>query len=281
MGTIKTADSWWEPSTAQVADAKAQGYGGWLGYRASGPNENVYHSWAATTFAMLKVQGMVTAAYYSGLEDPAWVKADAASLGIPAILDCESGMRGMGVWTDPWLTASGAALYGSALVMDAHYTHGHPGYVLAGYPGGVQSATWPPGVPVPPQPKGWQWANPNIHPVSFGSVDTSNFDAAFFGAGAGKEESVFWVKNPSTNECIVFSGGFGLGIPDEADLLAIQRSGVTELTGISQAFFDSIPMASAAVGQVGPQGPEGPQGPPGPQGSLPANATISGTVTLG
>lgn len=78
--------------------------------------------------------------------------------------------------------------------------------------------------------------------------DTSVVADQWPGVGSGQQtggSEVFWVKNPSSNECILFSGGFGLGIAAYADLIACQKAGIPELPGISQQFFDSIPMATA------------------------------------
>lgn len=179
---ILVADSSADPSPAQVAAAKAAGYRAWLGYRASSANENLLHPWPASAFVVVKAGGLLAGAFYSGLDDPGWAKADAASLGIPGFLDCESGIRGDGTWTDPWLAASGFGLYGGETVQAAHLTHGHRAYIFAAYPGVDETASWPSGVAAPPQPKGWQWADPAVKPVSWASIDTSNYEQAVLAA---------------------------------------------------------------------------------------------------
>ena len=171
---ILVADSVMPPSAAQIAAAKAAGYGAWLGGFA-GPN--ILYGWADADFRRVIAGGLLTGAYCSRLADPLAMKARAAGLGIVLIQDDESGIAPFDIAaTDAFLVASGASLYGGSQVMSAHYAHAHPAYVYAGYPGGVQTTTWPPGVAAPPQPKGWQWANANLHPQPFGSVDTSNFE---------------------------------------------------------------------------------------------------------
>lgn len=178
---MKVVDSGAQPTDAQLATAKAAGVGAWLGYRASSSAMNLAYPWPAETFARIKAAGLLTGAYYSGLEDPAWAKADAAALGIPGFLDCESAIRGDGAWTDPWLEATGFRLYGDASVQTVHWTHGHAGYVFAGYPGGAQTATWPSYAPQPnpPRPMGWQYLGTQSTP--YGVVDLCNFDAELLG----------------------------------------------------------------------------------------------------
>ena len=178
---MKVIDSGMQPNAQQIAAAKADGVEAWLGYRSSTTHENLAHPWVPATFARIKAGGLLTGAYYSGLDDPAWCKADAASLGIKGFLDCENGIRGDGVWTDPWLDASGFHLYGGSTVQTNHRTHGHEGYVFAAYPGGVQTATWPSyqAAPSPARPVGWQYLGTQSKP--YGVVDLCNFDPALLG----------------------------------------------------------------------------------------------------
>lgn len=175
---MRVLDSDWEPSPAQVAKAKAEGWQAWLGYLQTKSGVYLAGPWSDAAFAVVRSGGLLTGAYVSGWDDPVALKTKAAALGIPIILDVESGIRGDGLWVDPFLEASGAAIYGDIGVMTAHATHGHPAYIFAGYPGGPQAATWPTYGPVldPARPTGWQYLGTTQE--SFGVVDLSNFDDA-------------------------------------------------------------------------------------------------------
>jgi hypothetical protein len=183
---VIVVDSSAPPTAEQIASAKAAGVGAWLGYLASGPREGLLHPWTAADFQLVQTDGLLTAAYCSGLDDPAWVKEQLTELGIPGLLDDETDVEGS-AWSadatevDTWLEASGTGLYGSATVMAAHRTHGHPAYVCALYPpGATQAVSWPPSVaaPAPPRPTGWQWAGTVTTP--YGVVDRSNFSPGFW-----------------------------------------------------------------------------------------------------
>lgn len=187
---MKVLDSDWEPSAAQVAAAKSAGWQAWLGYLQTKPGVYLAGPWSDAAFGVVRAGGLLTGAYVSGWDDPTALRAKAAALGITIILDVESGIRGDGLWVDPFLAASGAAIYGDIAVMTAHATHGHPAYVFAGYPGGPQSATWPSYGPVldPARPTGWQYQGTTQEP--FGAVDLSNFDQAALQPQEGEDVSV-------------------------------------------------------------------------------------------
>lgn len=189
MTAVTGVDSWWEPDSAQIAAAKAAGYGAWLGYISNGSYahpDGIYHGWADATFQAIQAAGLLTAAYCSSRDDAAWVKAKAASLGIRAILDCEPSV--MSNWADAaaqdaWLNVSGTAVYGSGPrygatnVMNQHLGHGHPGLVLADYSLGDEGTTWPVRDSRPSGSlTGWQYAGG----VDFagGQVDIGHYDLA-------------------------------------------------------------------------------------------------------
>ena len=183
-------DSWWEPNAAAIAWAVQQGYAGWLGYFKETANDRIYHGWSDATFLAVKAAGLHTADYDSGLDDPAWVRDRNARLGIVGILDVEGSIEGDGPWVDPWMATAGPAerQYGGGTVINNHRTHGHPGYIVAGYPsnsGTINPSdpglTWAglATLPSPARPIGRQYAG--SVPTPFGSVDYSHFDPAFFG----------------------------------------------------------------------------------------------------
>lgn len=192
MTTVLGADSWWEPDAQQIATAKANGVGAWLGYFKQG-NDGIYgNGWSDATFQAVKAAGLLTAAY-CGNSDPAWVKARAASLGITAILDVEPSVLGnawanAGQW-DQWMRAAGAGAYGSGPrygatnVATQHLHCNHPCLVVSDYEsgiGGYASASWPAGDPRPDAPTvtGWQYAGSQGTP--YGTVDLGIYDAAVF-----------------------------------------------------------------------------------------------------
>jgi hypothetical protein len=179
---ITVVDSWWEPNAAQIVQAKGQSVDGWCGY-FDGPG--IYHGWADATFQRILAAGLKTGAYCSYRADPLAMKARAAALGIPIFLDVERSVDGGdGPAVDPWLNASGAALYGNGPRYGAgnpiqdHLSHGHAGYILSDGSLGNQNRSWPAQDPRPPQPCGWQYRN-GVQ-TSFGTVDFCHFDEALF-----------------------------------------------------------------------------------------------------
>jgi len=262
---ILVADSVMPPSAAQIAAAKAAGYGAWLGGFA-GPN--ILYGWADADFRRVIAGGLLTGAYCSRLADPLAMKARAAGLGIVLIQDDESGIAPFDIAaTDAFLVASGASLYGGSQVMSAHYAHAHPAYVYAGYPGGVQTTTWPPGVAAPPQPKGWQWANANLHPQPFGSIDTSNFDPAVLAAPTPtKEDNV-------TGFLVNYDGGIWIVYITENGLVKQPMLDGALVGGLNgQGFTDLTltPVQMAAIPNV--------VYPPVGGAGAPFASTIAGTI---
>lgn len=186
-------DHWWAPSPASVAYAKSKGCQAIFGYISNG-RDSIYRGWSDGDFATVRDGGLLTGAYCSGWADPAWVKAEAARLNLRALLDCESSIRPDGPWVDPWLEISGTGFYGLGADIATHSTHGHPSYVLAGYPSNSGTAnpidpglSWGSvGLPSPSRPIGRQYAGGV--PTPFGPVDYSHFDPAFFAAATPQPE---------------------------------------------------------------------------------------------
>jgi hypothetical protein len=123
---IAGLDSAFPPSDASIAQAYAGGVRLWAGY-FSGPN--ILNGWAQADFDRVRAGGMATIAFCSGFSDPAAMKAQSLTWNVPICLDVEGGIRAdnpwvvhfnvgikaLGDWTQPWLNASGAGLYGNSL----------------------------------------------------------------------------------------------------------------------------------------------------------------------
>jgi hypothetical protein len=300
------------PTAAQVAAARAAGVQAWLGYIAEKPNDDIADPWPASAFAAVRASGLLTGAYCSGLDDPGWVKAAAAALGIVAILDDETSVRGDGPWVDPWLAASGTGLYGGSAVQTAHQSHGHPFYIAALYPqpAVTQTALWPASfaVPSPARPLGWQYGGDWTMP--YGNVDVCNFDplileppgvtdmgytAAIFYAGIQvvfevDGDGVMWQRYWTST-----SGGYQAAqlpagavtvsaivdtVQSQWHVYALGTDGSLlhwyASTSAPPWYVGTLPGASAVVTVVEP-GPEGPQGPPG---KVPTSATITGPIEV-
>jgi hypothetical protein len=253
---IFAVDSWWEPTPAQIATAKAAGVQAWMGYFSNG-SDRIYHGWQDSTFQSILAAGLKTGAYCSQYADPGWVKSRAAALGIPAILDDESSIHADDANTDPWLATSGAGLYGGSGVQAAHRSHGHPFYVAAYYPAPavVQTSLWPSAIalPSPARPTGWQYGGSWTEP--YGTVDVSNFDPAILSVippvippptpVPPKEDPMYLV--------VFAGGGFVLfcpasklcvPVPDGPSIDAWKAAGVPEVI-VSQAEFEAIVAACA------------------------------------
>ena len=195
MTVVKGVDSAWEPNAAQIATAKANGVGAWLGYCKIG-NDGILHGWADATFRLVKAGGLQTAGFCSTRADQAALKARAASLGIVLISDVESSVNGGdGPHVDPALAISGAGLYGGGPRGDGtiprHLPHNHHSYVVSDYElnastVGRGTLSWPPHDPRPAGPCGWQYAGGTAMP--WGVTDLAVYDAALFGAIAPQAE---------------------------------------------------------------------------------------------
>lgn len=189
-------DSWWEPTIAQFRWAKASGFAGWLGYFSDVSGDRIYHGWANQTFLNAIAEGLQTGDYDSGFDNPAEIAARNAELDIIGILDAEASIRPDGPWLDPWMDTAGPRerLYGGGDVMAGHATHGHPGYILAGYPSNSGTAhPIDPGLtfgtivlPSPRRPIGRQYAGGV--PTAYGPVDYSHFEPGFFSGATPQPE---------------------------------------------------------------------------------------------
>jgi hypothetical protein len=170
---ISGLDSATPPTPAQAREARAAGVGLWSGYIATKANVNLLNPWKREEFqAVQQVFGTPPVAFCSGWDDPAAVRALAASWGVRHCLDVEDGIRSDGSWVQPWLDASGAGLYGHQSVFTGRRA---PFFIMSGYPGHDPGSTWA-GMP-PPVPHGWQWLGTH---VEFGvAVDGGWYDEWF------------------------------------------------------------------------------------------------------
>lgn len=171
------ADSSKPPTAAQLQIAKAAGIKAWLGYVGQA-GDDLEAPWAEADFELVRSAGLLTGAFCSQIDDALWVGSVLAAWKLTGFLDDEPGVEGDNSETDAWLAASGTGLYGGKAVMETHCTHGHPAYIASEYPGGAQTASWPPGFPAlsPMRPKGWQYLGTQV--TSYGTVDLSVYEEA-------------------------------------------------------------------------------------------------------
>lgn len=225
-------DSAYPPTPAQIAAAKAAGISAWSGYFA-GPG--ILNGWSDANFHAVMDGGLATSAYCSGWADPVAMKTRAGSLGIPIILDDESGIRSLSAsiselvtnvsenrrkarqmmhggearpvtewlhgeisvssWVQPWLDASGAGQYGNQPVFAGVRASR---YVFAAYPGGDPGLSWPSYYPRPGDghPCGWQYQG--THAFSGIGVDSTHYDDSFwtFGPDPHPVEEVMLTRGP-------------------------------------------------------------------------------------
>ena len=212
---IRGLDSAQPPTPAQVAQAKQAGYQAWLGYIGKA-GDNLLHPWTQADFQVITAGGLLTGAYCSGQDDPAWVRSTAAAWGLHVvILDDEAGIRADGSWVPGWLTTAGAGLYGGGATMREWANNpAVPFCVLAAYPNsGTQTATWSQaeaGVAAPNKPHGWQWAG--TVPMFGTTVDLANYDPAIFATAPPdpqQEDSMFGYIADSAGTCIQVPGPNG------------------------------------------------------------------------
>lgn len=224
MSVVRVLDSSVMPTASQVAQAKAAGYEAWLGYLGKA-GDNLLDPWTAAAFATVRAGGLLTGAYCSGDDTPAWVKATAASYGLTlTILDVEGGIRPDGTWVDPWLDTAGSGIYGLQPVMEAHHGHGHPCYVGAADLGTSAPGTWSAFFgprPTPPRPTGWQHSSGQVAGVT---VDFSNFDSAIF--GQEDTDMMLQVNTPKAGIWLL-SGSMYVHIVDPTpDLSTLRAAGI-------------------------------------------------------
>lgn|SRR5215469_1087029 len=162
------------PTATQIPQLRAAGIRVWGGYLATLPNVNLESPWDRASFEVVRLLGSDPLGFCSGLDDPVAVKALAASWRVRACLDVEDAIRGLGPWTQGWLDASGAGVYGGQAVHEAVRA---PFHIAALYPGGAPVGDWPPGWTRPPGPLGWQ--SQGTHQEFGLSVDSGWLDDSF------------------------------------------------------------------------------------------------------
>lgn len=265
---IRALDSAAPPTAAQVAQAKAAGFGAWLGYLGKA-GDNLLHPWTQADFQTVTAGGLLTGAYCSGQDDPAWVRATAAAWGLHVvILDDEAGIKADGTWVSGWLTAAGAGLYGGGAVMREWANNPAVRFcVLAAYPGtGNQTATWSQaeaGIPAPGKPHGWQWAGTV---QMFGdTVDLANFDDAIFTTPQPHEEEPVLIIDTPSEGIFLLSGSAYVHIMDPNTVNNLVNAGVKQVA-VDEGTHQNLAAAHA---------------PSSPQAASPqASGTLSGTITI-
>ncbi len=175
---IVAIDSAVPPSAASIIAAKNAGVKLWAGYFAG---TDILRGWSQNDFTRIKESGLATMAYCSGWANPATMKAQAASWGVPICLDVEGGIRGDGPWVQGWLDRSRTP-------PDPH-------------------AVWPSWRARPSGPCGWQWYGSH---ANFGAeIDTCWFDDFFmslrftFGSGSlGGDKEVLDANDPIVKQIL-------------------------------------------------------------------------------
>lgn len=269
MTVIRGIDSWWEPTDQQIAAAKAQGYGAWLGYFKQPPpdnNDGIFNGWSDDAFRRVLAGGIDTAAFVSSRQDAAWVKARAAALGIVTILDCEPSVLG-NAWSnaaaqDAWLAQSGSGIYGSGPrygatnVVAQHRDHGHPCLVVSDYESipGAGAQSWPNDpLPAAPTVTGWQYAGSVT--LSFGTVDLSIFDPALLAVAPvpppppPEEVEMLLINTPSQGVWLL-SGSLFVHVDTPAVESSLLNDGNVKAVTIDDAFFNLLWHASTAKTDV-------------------------------
>jgi len=154
------------PTAAQARDAYVRGVRVWGGYLATRASVGLYSVWDRASFEVVQQAGMRAVGFCSGWDDAAAVAALGQSWDVLPCLDDEDGIRPRGRWEQSWLdvangvTATG--LYALATPLDLPASNHHAGlaapfHIAAWYPNAPTPATWPPGVPRPLAPCGWQY----------------------------------------------------------------------------------------------------------------------------
>ena len=243
---VRVLDSSAPPTAAQVAQAKAAGWGAWFGYLGQA-GDNLLNPWTQADFQTVTDGGLLTGAYCSGQDDPAWVKATAAAWGLHVVvLDDEAGIKTDGSWVSSWCATAGAGLYGNGAVMREHATDpAVPFLVLAAYPGGTQSATWSTTEAgcTTSKPTGWQWAG--TVPMFGTTVDCANYDPTIF--DAPEENDDMLIVNTPSEGIWLLSGGLYAHIMDPATVTSMSQAGVKTVS-VDDATHQNLVTASARTG---------------------------------
>jgi len=237
---IEGRDSAYAPNAVQLAAFFAQGVRVFGGYIKLG-NDGVLNGWSQSDFARVRAAGMTPIGFFSGFDDPATVKALAASWGILAALDDESGMRPDGSWVQAELTASGGGLYGNGWV---HNGRAAAFDILSGYPtsGDPSGVSWNTAyAPRPAGPCGWQWAGSHVENGI--TVDSSWLDDWFAGLHGGGSGSITApvlrrTRTIATSDSYIM---FGIGDDDALycdrfDMVKGAWTGATKLGGAISEF---------------------------------------------
>jgi len=164
------------PNAAQADAAAAGGVRLWSGYLAlPGGGAGLAAPWPREAFENARLCGGAPIAFCSGWDDPVALRELASEWGVRLCLDCEPGIRDLGDWTQPWLDASGAGLYGGRVRHQLRAAF----HILAEYPGFDPLASWSGLRPADGTPCGWQWRGDH---VEFGAhVDRGWYDDGFSG----------------------------------------------------------------------------------------------------
>jgi hypothetical protein len=248
---IEAADSSdFHPTLAQLQAAHAQGVRVW-GFYLPGPG--IYSGHTKADFDRIHQAGMKSIGWASGNADPAQQKALAASWSVDyPTLDCESGIRGDGPWTQPWLDTSGFGLYmpygadGSAF-----NSKRAPWLIMADYLGAYPyrdpQATW--NGPGPSVPHGWQWAGTVL--AFGGEVDRLWLDD-WFAQGEDMDVAQFSQKLDEIHSAVVSNDYGALGnLRPEIDQIRDQVAALTAATPGTdpriQAILDAVNRMEAAL----------------------------------
>lgn len=166
-------DSSTPPGVASLRAAATAGIKAWNGYL---PGPGIDKAWTAADFARCRaILGHPSVAYASQSADPTAMRAQAAAWGVIGCLDCEAGIVAFNSETQAWLSESGFGFY--------HQRSGYPNvrapfHIVANYVASNPGEAWPPGMPHPLGPTGWQYLG-NV--PSYGvNTDRCCFDPAIY-----------------------------------------------------------------------------------------------------
>lgn len=215
------------PTLAMALAAKAAGVQIWSGYLQTKPNMGLYSPWTKEAFDCARLCGATPIAYCSGWDDPVACKNLAIAWNVRLCLDVEGGIRGDGPWVQPWLTASGAGLYGNGPV---HINRTAAFHILAAYPGFNPNATWSGSRPV--SPCAWQYQGTHSE----------------FGVGVDR----CW-----------FDDWFSLGDDMTPEESAMLKAVYNQFISATYTTMDARIAHLEAVIKAIPKGPAGPAGPAG------------------
>ena len=187
------------------------------------PGPGIDSTWTETDFARIRAAGLGSIAYASGRADPLAQRALAKSWRVIGCLDVEASIRGDGPWVQPWLDASGFGIYHEAY-RDPPYRA--PFHIIAEYVASDPGSSWPPGLPRPAGPTGWQWmANVALYATN---LDRCRFDPALYGPSSPPPPP----EDPDMQTLVIEPGDPRTPVPGYASsssfsLVAYQSTAVT------------------------------------------------------